>query len=147
MPSPKDTKGPIVETGPTKGKNRSRNSDGTWRKKRSDSGKKRDKESDSGCFITSAACQYRGLPDDCHQLMVLRGFRDQVLMASTDGQSLVEQYYEKAPKLASKLNDESDFNYVWSSICSCVGLIESKQYDEATVEYSNMFIALSEKFK
>ena len=62
-------------------------------------------------------------------------------------QSLVEQYYEKAPKLASKLNDESDFNYVWSSICSCVGLIESKQYDEATVEYSNMFIALSEKFK
>jgi len=38
MPSPKDTKGPIVKTGPTAGKPRSRNQDGTWRKKRSDTG-------------------------------------------------------------------------------------------------------------
>lgn len=43
MPSPKDTKGPIVKTGPTAGKNRSKNADGRWRKKRSDAGKKRDK--------------------------------------------------------------------------------------------------------
>ena len=39
--SPKDTGGPIVKTGPTKDKVRSRNNDGTWRKKRSDSGKSR----------------------------------------------------------------------------------------------------------
>ena len=42
MPSPKDTNGPIVKTGPTAGQNRSRNSDGTWRKKRDDAGKPRD---------------------------------------------------------------------------------------------------------
>lgn len=41
MPSPKDTHGPIVKTGPTAGKNRSRNSNGRWRSKRSDAGKKR----------------------------------------------------------------------------------------------------------
>ena len=34
--SPKHTGGPIVDSGPTKGQNRSRNRDGTWRKKRSD---------------------------------------------------------------------------------------------------------------
>lgn len=39
--SPKDTKGPIVASGPTKGQNRSRNSDGRWRAKRSDTGKPR----------------------------------------------------------------------------------------------------------
>lgn len=43
MPSPKDTKGPIVKTGPTAGQNRSRNSDGEWRKKRDDAGKPRAK--------------------------------------------------------------------------------------------------------
>lgn len=43
MPSPKDTKGPIVKTGPTAGENRSRNEDGEWRKKRSDAGKPRKK--------------------------------------------------------------------------------------------------------
>lgn len=41
MPSPKDTKGPVVKTGPTAGQNRSRNQDGTWRKKRSDTGQSR----------------------------------------------------------------------------------------------------------
>lgn len=40
--SPKDTKGPVVKTGPTAGENRSRNKDGRWRAKRSDTGKKRD---------------------------------------------------------------------------------------------------------
>lgn len=33
---PSETGGPVVKTGPTRGENRSRNQDGTWRKKRSD---------------------------------------------------------------------------------------------------------------
>lgn len=41
MPSPKDTNGPIVKTGPTSGENRTRKSSGEWRKKRSDAGQKR----------------------------------------------------------------------------------------------------------
>lgn len=32
--SPRNTHGPIVKTGPTAGQNRSRNKDGSWRKKR-----------------------------------------------------------------------------------------------------------------
>ncbi|MGH4140606.1 hypothetical protein [Clostridium sp.] len=43
MPSPKDTNGPVVKTGPTAGQNRSRNGDGEWRKKRDDAGKPRPK--------------------------------------------------------------------------------------------------------
>ena len=39
--SPKNTHGPVVKTGPTAGQNRSRNKDGTWRKKRSDAGQPR----------------------------------------------------------------------------------------------------------
>jgi len=39
--SPRDTGGPVVKTGPTAGQVRSRNEDGTWRKKRSDAGKSR----------------------------------------------------------------------------------------------------------
>ncbi|CAF1901081.1 hypothetical protein ACIGLI_15815 [Bacillus subtilis] len=38
MPSPKETKGPIVKTGPTAGNVRSRNQNGQWRQKRSDAG-------------------------------------------------------------------------------------------------------------
>ena len=39
--SPKDTHGPVVKTGPTRGQNRSRNKNGRWRKTRSDAGKSR----------------------------------------------------------------------------------------------------------
>lgn len=39
--SPKTTGGPVVPTGPTAGQNRSRNADGRWRKKRSDTGTSR----------------------------------------------------------------------------------------------------------
>ncbi|WP_456085860.1 hypothetical protein [Ligilactobacillus animalis] len=39
--SPRNIHGPIVKTGPTAGQNRSRNKDGSWRKKRSDAGKSR----------------------------------------------------------------------------------------------------------
>ena len=41
MASPSKTGGPVVKSGPTYGQNRSRNSDGTWRKKRSDAGQKK----------------------------------------------------------------------------------------------------------
>ncbi|MFC5466974.1 hypothetical protein [Lederbergia graminis] len=41
MPSPRETKGPIVKTGPTAGQNRAKNKDGRWRAKRSDAGKPR----------------------------------------------------------------------------------------------------------
>lgn len=41
MPSPKDTHGPIVKTGPTAGQNRSRTQSGRWYKKRSDANKPR----------------------------------------------------------------------------------------------------------
>ncbi len=39
--SPRETNGPVVKTGSTAGQNRSRNDDGTWRKKRSDAGQSR----------------------------------------------------------------------------------------------------------
>lgn len=146
MPSPKDTKGPIVDTGPTKGKNRSRNNDGSWRKKRSDTGKKREKNSDSGCFISTAATQHKGLPDNCRVLNILRGFRDDYLMASPEGQLLVKEYYQDAPALAARLKDDSDFNYVWNSITNCINLIENKQYSEAVTVYSKMFLNLKSKF-
>ncbi len=32
----RETGGPVVKTGPTRGENRSRNQDGSWRKKRND---------------------------------------------------------------------------------------------------------------
>lgn len=45
MPSPKDTRGPLIETGVRRGLPRLRCLDGRWRKKRSDAGVSRGKYS------------------------------------------------------------------------------------------------------
>lgn len=46
MPSPKDTNEPVVKTGPTVDRNRSRNKDGQWIAMRRDAGEKRDPSND-----------------------------------------------------------------------------------------------------
>ena len=142
--SPKDTKGPIVKTGPTKGQNRSRNDDGRWRAKRSDAGKSRPTKDNSGsgkkgCFLTSAACELRGLPDDCHELSVLRCFRDDVLVMSREGRALVEEYYREAPRLVPlvKVNGEQD--NTWREIQLTVDHIEQGNHLAAIAAYRGMF--------
>ena len=141
--SPKDTGGPVVKTGPTAGKNRSRNKDGEWRKKRSDSGKS--KKSGGLCFLTTAACQFKGLPDDCHELEVLRAFRDDHLLITDEGRNMVEQYYSIAPDITKHLSNESDLEHVWSVVCKCVNSVESHQYQHAIDIYKSMVELMRER--
>ena len=133
--SPKDTGGPVVKTGPTRGENRSRNDDGQWRKKRSDSGTEKKK---SRCYLTSAACAHMGLPDDCAELQSLRAFRDEVLMATDHGQRLVHRYYEIAPAVANQLKDPAELDEIWSTIQQCIYAISQQKHNEAVCLYSAM---------
>ncbi|WP_085681059.1 CFI-box-CTERM domain-containing protein [Marinobacter salarius] len=141
--SPRDTNGPVVKTGPTAGKNRSRNKDGKWRRKKSDSGKPREKK---GCFLTTAACSYQGLSDDCFELETLRNFRDAYLMSTVEGRALVHEYYEKAPKIASNLTEDNELQEVWSVINLCVEDINTGQYVSAQRRYYEMVIKLETRY-
>lgn len=145
MPSPKDTSGPVVKSGPTRGDNRSRKKSGEWRKKRSDSGKSKDKKK-GGCFITTAACAHRGLPDDCKELETLRRFRDEQLLCTPQGRALVARYYDIAPDIASALEHESEFEYVWDCIQRCILHIANADHQRALSEYRAMVESLSARF-
>jgi len=139
--SPKDTKGPVVKSGPTRGENRSRTKEGTWRKKRRDTGKSRSKKDSgggNGCFLTTAACEYQCLPDDCYELQTLRSFRDNILMPNLGGKALVHEYYQVAPGLVSLLDDASVADLVWEQIQKTVGFIENNRNEDAKKCYTNM---------
>ncbi len=133
--SPRDTGGPVVKTGPTRGENRSRNDGGEWRKKRSDAGTPKKK---SGCFLTTAACHHNGLPDDCRELQVLRRFRDEVLMSTTEGRAMVTHYYRVAPAIAEELSAVEDLDYVWSTVQECIAEIEARNFSGAVLRYREM---------
>ena len=141
--SPRDTNGPVVKTGPTAGQNRSRNDDGAWRKKRSDTGTTKKK---SGCFLSTAACHFKGLRDDCYELESLRRFRDDYLMSSADGAAMVSHYYDVAPIICERLTEPADLEQVWQIICSCVKAIDLGQNDKAAREYTEMVKSLQLKY-
>ena len=133
--SPRETGGPVVKTGPTRGENRSRNDDGRWREKRSDAGSERKKK--SGCYITTAACKLMSLPDNCREVTCLRNYRDTKLLRSAVGRRLVAHYYRIAPDIASALN-RRQLRQVWSSIQNCVRAIEAERYSRALLTYRLM---------
>jgi len=141
--SPRDTGGPVVKTGPTRGENRSKNQDGQWRKKRSDSGTEKKK---SGCYLTTVACLHQGLADDCLELQTLRTFRDEVLMRTEEGRFLVQRYYAVAPGIAASLHESSELDEMWLSITACVSAISKQQNDEAIRIYSEMANTLMHKY-
>jgi len=145
--SPRHTNGPVVKTGPTAGQNRARNNDGAWRKKRDDAGKTRDKGKKTGCFITTAACTFQGLPDDCYELTALRAFRDNYLLKNAFGRALVEHYYQVAPALAAQLTDSTSLSQVWSEIQHTVAALEQHDYAAAVQIYRNMVKDLQIKFE
>ena len=64
--------------------------------------------STSCCYITTAVCRDRGLPDDCEELRVLRRFRDEVLLQTADGRRDVAEYYRLAPPIVAMVARRPD---------------------------------------
>lgn len=147
--SDNERKGPIVKTGPTRGEVRSRNQDGRWREKRSDAGKPRQSKTadkgKKGCFLTTAACEHRGLSDDCFELQVMRAFRDEVLLESPAGRAMVQHYYDIAPKLVPLMEDSRTAEWTWSRIQETVGYVSRQDNEAAIRSYRDIVEVLSRR--
>lgn len=93
-----------------------------------------------GCFLTTVCCEWKGLPDDCAELTILRKFRDEVVP-----ESIVKKYYEIAPAIAEKIkNDEKKLQYAWEQINKCITLIKQAKAQEAITTYIHMVNFLGE---
>jgi hypothetical protein len=104
-----------------------------------------------GCFITTAVCQSMGKADDCYELELLRNYRDTYLRVQCDGESLISEYYEVAPKICTKIDTLPDNTTIYSSIyrqyiLPCVKLIEKQEYDECKNTYSIMVNTLKQAY-
>lgn len=103
-----------------------------------------------GCFLTGACCDFRGLPDDCYELTVLRNFRDNYLKCTDSGASLVNEYYRIAPDIVNRINfsdsKKEAYEYIYSVVRKCVSLIESGENEAALNEYKEMVLSLKSKF-
>jgi len=83
----------------------------------------------SGCFLTSACVETKGLPDDCYELTTLRKFRDEYLAKLECGKCEIAHYYHVAPTIVEriKISKESAkvFDQIYDELVSpCVTMIE-----------------------
>ena len=56
------------------------------------------------CFIATATCATLGLPEDCEELMLLRWFRDSVMLPTEEGRRAVARYYDIAPHAVAAID-------------------------------------------
>lgn len=100
--------------------------------------------SGGGCFLTTACCQHKGLPDDCYELTTLRSFRDTYLLKTEEGQKLVEEYYRIAPSIVDDIlasaNKEDILESIYNEICKIIVLVEAKRFAQAIEAYRAMVV-------
>ena len=103
-----------------------------------------------GCYLTEAAVTYKGLADDCDELMTLRKFRDSYLAFQDGGQEEIESYYKMAPQIVAKLeehpNREEILESIWSElVLPCVSLIKAGEDQACHQLYKTYTLELSQK--
>ena len=70
----------------------------------------------SGCYITTAVCEFLGKPDDCYELTMFRKFRDVWLRKQDGGEELIKEYYNTAPRIVEKIDKRDDRDQIYTTI-------------------------------
>lgn len=103
------------------------------------------------CYITTAVCDSLGKEDDCYELNMLRGFRDNYMMHSQEGIALVREYYEMAPLLVMRMNSIKDSGAIYQGIYDqfiqpCIAYIEERRYRQCQDKYREMVQTLRNRY-
>jgi hypothetical protein len=84
------------------------------------------------CFLTTACCEYKGLPDDCEELTILRDFRDTYVPSG-----LIKEYYRIAPLIVPQLSAKQ-LESIYGTIKDCVECIKAGSNLMALDKYKSM---------
>ena len=103
-----------------------------------------------GCYLTTACIRIRGLPDDCHELMILRKFRDGVMTTRHEGREDIKEYKRVAHEIVRRLDligNPTAVNEVYSriyhaTILPAVRMIQSGDFQRAYEKYKSGVLEL-----
>ena len=103
------------------------------------------------CYITTAVCEYQNKPDDCYELTTLRTYRDEYLMQSEEGRSLVQEYYGIAPRIVWAIGMQPDAGDIYHTLYEnylmpCIHYAEDGENEACKDLYVDMVRGLEEKY-
>lgn len=107
-------------------------------------------EEKSGCFLTTACVEYAGLPDNCHELEMMRELRENYIRSLPEGKDFLAEYASVAPQIVRSIKGRIDRNDIFQSLLikcrTTVALIENRFYAEAYSICKMEFENLKKKF-
>ncbi len=103
------------------------------------------------CYITTTLCEGLGKVDDCHELNLMRDYRDNWLAAQPGGQNLIEEYYDIAPTIVKRMKRSENPDQLYQDVYDtylrpCVSLLEEEKYEACKELYKNMVEDLKGQF-
>ena len=107
--------------------------------------------SPTGCFITEAACSYAGLPDNCHELRVLRDFRDSYMLSDPEMRRSVDYYYLIAPSIVEAIDAAGNPREAYSRLMKdylrpSIEAVEQRRPNDARRIYARMMRELTDRY-
>ena len=95
------------------------------------------------CYLTTACCVQQGLPDDCHELTMMRKFRDEYVAHLPLGEEILRDYYQTARPITEAINALPDASVIWKRlyigfITPCVYFVEQGDNESAYAVYTSM---------
>lgn len=106
--------------------------------------------SGSICYLTTACVQIKNLPDDCHELTMMRKLRDGY-MTREGKESEIEDYYKTAPKIIAAIDAQADREKIYDVIYTeyilpSVKMMDKENEKEAYIKYKKMVKYLKHKY-
>jgi hypothetical protein len=94
------------------------------------------------CYLTTACCMFKGLPDDCGELTAMRRIRDEFVAFMPDGEAVIRAYYDSAPRIISAIDASEDCRDHWENvflmITACKAAVDDNDLHEAYSRYAGM---------
>lgn len=103
------------------------------------------------CYVTTAVCRGLGKPDDCYELRLLRGYRDDYLARTPEGRALIHEYYDIAPTIVKRLERDANaparYRQIWEQyVRPCVEEIEAGENEACRARYVEMVTWLRQEY-
>lgn len=108
-------------------------------------------EEDKNCYLTCACVDAMGFADDCEDLTILRGFRDNWLAKQPEGPDEIQHYYSIAPKIVAAIHAMENRNEILHKlyetlVCSCVKAIKENHPETAHRIYRQNSLDLEKEY-
>jgi hypothetical protein len=104
-------------------------------------------QQNSKCFLSTACCAARGLPEDCAELAALRRFRDDVLAGTAEGDALLREYEEIAPRIVQAIDRRADaveiYDRIYAELTLALEDIREQRYGLAQERYRRTVVELA----